>query len=375
MKLNLITYYAPPERATEDEIAKQVSVISKLDIERFLNAVPDVYCILNKNRQIVFANQAIINLLKAKDDSKIIGKRPGEVLNCKNSIETEAGCGTAEACRTCGAVNAILASQKGKPDVQECRLTDKDTKEASDYRVWTNPIRIDGDEYVIFAVSDISNEKRRQALERIFFHDVMNTAGVLRGFVSLIVDYPDEFDEYKGFLVDISNNLIEEIRAQRDLIAAENNELQVHPENISSKDIIGTIATVFKTSEISKGKIIVVTEDIKDVNFVSDRTLITRTLTNMLKNALEASSENQTITLNSYLKNRRVVFSVHNPNFMERNIQLQIFQRSFTTKGLGRGLGTYSMKLITEKYLKGKVYFKTDEEAGTTFYCELPLRI
>mgnify|MGYP006293419399 CR=1 len=35
-----------------------------------------------------------------------------------------------------------------------------------------------------------------------------------------------------------------------------------------------------------------------------------------------------------------------------------LFKRSFSTKGVGRGIGTYSMKLFGEKYLKGKVDFK-----------------
>ena len=35
--------------------------------------------------------------------------------------------------------------------------------------------------------------------------------------------------------------------------------------------------------------------------------------------------------------------------------------------GQGRGLGTYSIKLLTERYLKGKVDFTSDATAGTTF--------
>jgi signal transduction histidine kinase len=48
-------------------------------------------------------------------------------------------------------------------------------------------------------------------------------------------------------------------------------------------------------------------------------------------------------------------------------IQLQIFQRFFSTKGPGRGLGTYSMKLFGERYLKGKVDFSSQAPQGTTF--------
>jgi signal transduction histidine kinase len=58
---------------------------------------------------------------------------------------------------------------------------------------------------------------------------------------------------------------------------------------------------------------------------------------------------------------------------MPREVQLQLFKRSFTTKGTGRGLGTYSMKLLTERYLKGRIAFTSSETDGTTFtvtlYC------
>jgi sensor histidine kinase regulating citrate/malate metabolism len=57
---------------------------------------------------------------------------------------------------------------------------------------------------------------------------------------------------------------------------------------------------------------------------------------------------------------------------MQKDVQLQLFQRSFSTKGKGRGLGTYSIKLLTENYLKGKVRFETRRESGTTFFIKIP---
>jgi sensor histidine kinase regulating citrate/malate metabolism len=55
-------------------------------------------------------------------------------------------------------------------------------------------------------------------------------------------------------------------------------------------------------------------------------------------------------------------------------VQLQIFVRSYSTKGKGRGLGTYAMKLFTEKYLGGRIDFESRPETGTTFRVELPLQ-
>jgi sensor histidine kinase regulating citrate/malate metabolism len=50
---------------------------------------------------------------------------------------------------------------------------------------------------------------------------------------------------------------------------------------------------------------------------------------------------------------------------------MQIFQRSFSTKDRNRGIGTYSVKLVTENYLKGKVSFISNEAEGTIFKVEL----
>ena len=58
---------------------------------------------------------------------------------------------------------------------------------------------------------------------------------------------------------------------------------------------------------------------------------------------------------------------------MPRPVQLQVFQRSFSTKGAGRGLGTYSIKLFSERFMRGRVFFTSTPEAGTTFTAAYPV--
>jgi len=71
----------------------------------------------------------------------------------------------------------------------------------------------------------------------------------------------------------------------------------------------------------------------------------------------------------------RVRFSVHNAGAMPRDVALQVFRRSFSTKGKGRGLGTYSMRLIGERYLKGRIFFTSDAAGGTAFFAVFPARL
>jgi len=56
-------------------------------------------------------------------------------------------------------------------------------------------------------------------------------------------------------------------------------------------------------------------------------------------------------------------------------VQLQVFQRSFSTKGPGRGIGTYSIRLLVSRYLRGTVDFESSKEQGTTFRVHLPFEI
>jgi sensor histidine kinase regulating citrate/malate metabolism len=92
----------------------------------------------------------------------------------------------------------------------------------------------------------------------------------------------------------------------------------------------------------------------------------------MVKNALESSPENAVVTLGANASEKGTEFWVHNESAMPREVQLQVFQRSFSTKGEGRGLGTYSIKLLTERYLNGKVTFTSSMDDGTTFRVLIP---
>jgi signal transduction histidine kinase len=111
-----------------------------------------------------------------------------------------------------------------------------------------------------------------------------------------------------------------------------------------------------------------------DTIFITDETLITRALVNLTKNALEASSPGQTVTLGCDAHGQSISLWCHNGGYIPRPIQLQIFHRSFSTKDKGRGLGTYSVKLLTERYLHGTVTFVSTEKSGTTFTITVPVK-
>ena len=182
----LPTQYAPAERSTTNDLERQIKYFKSIPLQcEVLDAVPGIVVILNENRQIVFANLALKNFEESLKDGSPLGKRTGEVLFCAHAVENQGGCGTTEFCRNCGAVRAILASQKGNANIQECLISRVGDLSPLELSVSATPIKLNDEMFTVFAITDISHEKRRRALERIFFHDVMNTAGGL----SLYLEY------------------------------------------------------------------------------------------------------------------------------------------------------------------------------------------
>ena len=89
--------------------------------------------------------------------------------------------------------------------------------------------------------------------------------------------------------------------------------------------------------------------------------------------ALEATEEGGHVKLNLAHDRDSITFSVWSHRFIPEKVAQRVFQRHFSTKqGYGRGLGTFSMKLFGEEYLKGRVHFETSAVDGTTFRVVLP---
>ena len=92
----------------------------------------------------------------------------------------------------------------------------------------------------------------------------------------------------------------------------------------------------------------------------------------MLKNALEASRQGDTVSLGADARHGQLHLWVHNPAVIPDEYQQRIFQRDFSTKGAGRGLGTYSMQLLS-RLLSGDVTFTSETGSGTRFTLTLPI--
>ena len=372
-----LTHFASPERTTTEQILKEYELVGSQKIfTEIFGTITGIGGVIDKNRQIVYANDELLTLLGIKTLEPILGKRPGEFISCIHSDEEESGCGTSHACAYCGAVNAILESQRtGMKSMRETQVsTIIDGKHKSwDLNVISTPVSFNGEVFYILVLQDISDEKRRAALERIFFHDLLNSMGALNGLLSILREEtnPNETRELIKLSEDISRNVIDEILSQRQIRAAENGELKVNIELCNSVELLDSAIEKINFHEAGNGKNIVRTEDSVNTFFAIDKILLQRVIINLLKNALEATQLNGTVTSGIRENEDKIIFWVKNDQLIPKDVQMQLFLRSFSTKGTGRGLGTYSIRLLTENYLEGKVSFVSNEAEGTVFSIEL----
>jgi hypothetical protein len=370
----------PSDRAVKDEIFRDAKMIFEApNIKEVLNSLPNVIIVINKNRQMVFGNKAYFTDIASGSYSDKLGFRPGELLGCIHSIEDPRGCGSSRSCNYCGALSVILSCQDTSKRVRgEARITSdvEDGPMAYDFLITAAPLNIEEKHFIIVTLDDISDKKRIQALERIFFHDLLNKAGSLSCFFENI-----QFTSVSGKtrdLIDTATNLsseiVEEINSHRSVMEAEKGDLEVVDAKVSAKEVLENIVNQMKFHTVAYEKHIKIFPEVEDITLITDYFLLIRVLINMLKNGLEATSRNGTVTISYKKLKNSVCFFVHNDRVMDEDVKHQVFQRSFSTKGSNRGIGTYSMKLLGERYLGGKISFSSEEATGTIFNFELPIR-
>jgi len=362
------------DQTTDENVRQQASRIRAMpELCHLLDALPHPLLILNSQRQIVFANQRLLELIGCAEPEVVCGLRPGDVLDCEHAWAEGGGCGTTEACQACGASQAIQLSRRGLETVQECRIV-QNTGSALDLRATVSPFRLGSESFTVLALADISHEKRRQVLERVFFHDLLNMTASLLGYAELLARVPsEEVPELSGLIARMVREVADEIRSHRDLALAEAQDLKVQWEPVNTREMLAAVIESARNLEAAQDRTILLHPASADVTFPSDKLLLPRVLGNLVKNALEASPSGHRITVGCHADSARVNLWVHNDGAMPRDVQLQVFQRSFSTKGPGRGMGTYGIKLLTERYLNGRVSFTSTPEAGTTFTVTYPL--
>lgn len=364
------TYFAPAEKANEKKIATEIEIVSKNPlVSGLLHSISGLLAVLNEHRQIIALNDSFLKMLGIDDPSNALGLRNGEVLKCIHAYDEPAGCGTTKYCSTCGAAIAIVSSLgQDKPVEKICALSANRGNKQIDIAllVKSHPIRIDKKKFLLLFLQDITKQQERAALERTFFHDVNNMLGMLVGASELLV--LEEPSDLAKTVHQASLRLVKEVEIQRYLSQNESGDYLPVWLELTTEQILKELDSFFANHSVAIGKNINISESYPVVLIKTDISLLLRILCNMVLNALEATAENGEVKIWLEHEGDFLSFCVWNAQEIPQAVTNRIFQRNFSTKEQsGRGIGTYSMKLLGEKILGGQVSFTTSKKEGTIF--------
>ena len=88
-------------------------VKEKKYIQAVIDIIPTALFVVDQNFNIIDLNPSATALFELKSEV-VLHRLCGEVLNCRNAIESEGGCGTSELCPECVLRNSVESASEGE---------------------------------------------------------------------------------------------------------------------------------------------------------------------------------------------------------------------------------------------------------------------
>lgn len=206
-----------------------------------------------------------------------------------------------------------------------------------------------------FKIQQVKLEQNKKLIRtlRSQKHDFLNHLQTIYGMVQL-----NKQDKVREYIKSLNNDLSE--------IKFSNDDL--------SNSILDSILIPKKLEAIKQGISFSyqVERGVTDVDFPLDK--LFRVVSNLVDNAIDAIegfNGKKEIRLIGKNNDNKYHLSVYNTGpIIEEELQNQIFEPGFSTKGDGRGFGLYIIKSLIEER-EGKLDLKSEVGFGTEFTCTL----
>ena len=369
VKGDLVGRAAPGDLAKAEEVC-----MGDLLARTVLDAVDGFAVILNAQRQILTGNAQFLTAMAQESKDLCRGARLGEAMACVHMTEGPDGCGTSRACTRCGMLASLISSRgQGVAATGEWLASVRrgGRLEAREFRVRSMPLAIGGHGLTLMTFQDTSAEKRRDALERVFIHDLMQSLNGLKSWSEMLQGAGADPIHVAERVIEIADHLRSEVESQHRLLQAECGEVVSVVQETSAGQVLDDLEHTLGPE--ASQRLLRVPSHLEDLPIRTDPMALGRVLSNMAHNAFEAMPLGGQACVWFELREGRPTFVVQNPGCMPPEVADCVFHRSFSTKSdRGRGLGTYGMKVLGETVLGGKVGFTSAWEGGTQFFIELP---
>lgn len=242
------------------------------------------------------------------------------------------------------------------------------------FQIRLHGFTLDGNRLYLLYIKPTGESARQEMFERALFHDVMNSLASLEGVSQLLAmeNSPEEEQQYKDLLQSSVVTIRRQLNYYRSLSEAKQGELRPQLVVCCFDQILNEAIEGIRSWELTREYGILVEGEASRIEGRGDPVLIRQVLDNMLKNAVEASPRAGRVRFNLSVDQDHIIFSVWNAGTLPAEIRSGLFCLGNSTKSSARGVGTYSMKLIGEEVLGGRIDYTSAIETGTTFFFSLP---
>lgn len=185
--------------------------------------------------------------------------------------------------------------------------------------------------------------------------------------------------EYQNEVYHASQRMVNLVNLLLNVSRLELGTFSIEPKNINIAELSKNCLKEF-TAQIKAKNILITQKYGNNLGFVNiDPKLLSIILLNILSNSVKYSKQKGKIILNISKKNNIIYISISDNGFgIPNSQQINVFEKMFRADNArkidpdGTGLGLYIVSKITN-YVGGKIWFKSKEDVGTTFYVNLPL--
>jgi len=373
---NFDTHFASPNRSTMPELISELEILSKSKIvEALITTTGGLLAVLNKNWQVLMLNSNFLKMLGISNPDDAFGLRPGELVGCVHSKDMEAGCGTSEYCKTCGAViSMITALETNEPVEEKCIIdTDKNTLVLN---VRTVPIIVDGLKVLLLFADDISEKEYCKAANLYMCNELKRyLESMISNIDFLKMQLPlGSFHTISNVenLFFLATKIYKDLNFYKTIVSENIYDIRPSMKKVNLSALLDDVRICFNRNYHESHKELKIDWNFNNIDFLTDDLLFLKVISLLLDNAVEYTDKIVKIWID--INEKSFICNIWNEKKIEPDVAKRVFQKFFTTKTeLGHGFGTFMAKFIAEKVLSGKLTFTTGDN-GTIFSFEHPIR-
>ncbi|MBF0561300.1 MAG: hybrid sensor histidine kinase/response regulator [Alphaproteobacteria bacterium] len=226
----------------------------------------------------------------------------------------------------------------------------------------------------------IDAARLREDVEHIMRHDLKSPLNIIIGapqFLLMQSNFTNEQREYLNDILEAGQRMLSMINNSLDIFKIENGAYDFRPKRIDLLAVMQGVLAELRMAIANKHLQVTILVDDREpgetrrVEVMAEDLLCHSMLSNLCKNAVEASPQGDRITIR-FECGPQVVLSIYNGGEVPENIRDRFFDK-FVTAGKrdGTGLGTYSAMLIARTH-HGSITLDTSTPGRTCLRVTLP---